>query len=81
MTVDLTQDDRGKTVVYQNNRIGTVTDVESGTAYVDPDLDHVPEQLRDQLDWTADAEDYTLDEDAVTAVQNSEVRLRTDLVA
>lgn len=80
MTADLTQDDRGKTVVYQNNRLGTVTDVRSGTAYVDPDLDHAPDQLRDALDWT-DGDDYTIDENAITAVANDQVRLRDDLVA
>lgn len=79
MTADLSQDDRGKTVVYQNNRIGTVSDVRSGTAYVDPDLDHVPDQLRDALGWTD--EEYTLDEDRITAVENGEVRLRDDIVA
>lgn len=79
MTAELNEDDRGKTVVYQNNRIGTVTDVRSGTAYVDPDFDHVPDQLRDELGWTD--EEYTLDEGNVTAVANSEVRLRDDIVA
>lgn len=78
MTAELSQDDRGKTVVYQNNRIGTVTDVQSGTAYVDPDFDHVPDQLRDELGWTD--EEYTLDEGSITAVANSEVRLRDDIV-
>ena len=79
MTADLSQDDRGKTVVYQNNRIGTVTDVRGGTAYVDPDMDHVPDQLRDALGWTD--EEYTIDEDRVTAVQNGQVTLRDDVVA
>ena len=79
MTAELSQDDRGKTVVYQNNRIGTVTDVRSGTAYVDPDLDHVPDQLRDRLGWTDD--EYTLSEDTVTAIQNGQILLRDDLVA
>lgn len=79
MTERLGQDDQGKTVVYDNSRIGVVTDVRSGTAYVDPDFDNLPDQLRETLDWGED--EYTLDEDAVTAVENDEVRLRTDLVA
>ena len=79
MTADLSEDDRGKTVVYQNNRIGTVTDVRSGTAYVDPDLDHVPDQLRDALSWSEG--EYTLDEDRITAISNGQVRLRDDVVA
>lgn len=80
MTADLNQDDRGKTVVYQNNRIGTVTDVRSGTAYVDPDFDHVPDPLAETLDWDDDG-DHTIDESAITAVENAEVRLREDIVA
>ncbi len=78
MTVDLSQDDRGKTVVYQNNRIGTVSDVRGGTAYVDPDMDHVPDQLRDVLGWTD--EEYTLDEDRITDVSNGQVTLRDDVM-
>lgn len=79
MTADLSEDDRGKTVVYQNNRIGTVSDVRSGTAYVDPDMDHVPDQLRDALGWTD--EEYTLDEDRITAIDNGQIQLRDDIVA
>ena len=78
MTADLSQDDRGKTVVYQNNRIGTVTDVRSGTAYVELDDSHVPEQLREAMDWD---DDQTVDEDAVAAVRNGQLHLRDDLVA
>lgn len=78
MTERLGQDDRGKTVVYDNSRIGVVTDVRSGTAYVDPDFDNVPDQLRETLDWGED--ENTLDEDAVTSIDNDQVRLRTDLV-
>lgn len=52
MPAELSPDDRGKTVVSHNNRIGAVTDVRSGTAFVDPDLDHVPEQMREDIGWT-----------------------------
>lgn len=78
MTADLSDDDRGKTVVAGTERIGTVTDVRGGTAYVDPDLDHVPDDLRDALGWSADDDRHTIDEDDVTAVRNSQVRLRDD---
>lgn len=79
MTADLTDDDRGKTVVHGTERIGTVTDVRSGTAYVDVDFDHVPEGLRRTLGWQEGNPPYTIEEDAVTAVANAEVRLRDDL--
>lgn len=78
MTAELSDDDRGKTVVRGTERIGTVTDVRGGTAYVDPDLDHVPDDLRETLGWDDDGE-YAIDGDAVTAVENSQVRLRDDL--
>ena len=80
MTAQLTEDDRGKTVVHGTERIGVVTDVQSGQAYVDPDWDHVSEGLAETLDWDDDADAQTLAESAVTAVRNSEVRLRDDLV-
>ena len=79
MTAELSDDDRGKTVVSDTERIGTVTDVRGGTAYVDPDWDHIPEDLRDALDWSQGDDDHTIDEDAVTAVQNSQIRIREDL--
>lgn len=45
-------------------RIGTVTDVRGGTAYVDPDV----EQGRESLGRSTDDERDTLDEDDVTDV-------------
>lgn len=80
MTAELSEDDRGKTVVHGTERIGVVTDVQSGQAYVEPDWDHVPEALAETLDWNADADSQTIPESAVTAVRNSEVRLRDDLL-
>ena len=80
MTADLTDDDSGKKVVSGTERVGVVTDVRGGTAYVDPDWDHVDDGLAEALDWDSDADDdQPLDESAVTAVRNSEVRLREDL--
>lgn len=79
MTADLSDEDRGKTVVAGTERIGTVTDVRGGTAYVEPDFDHVPGQLKETLGWSDDDDRYTIDEDAVTNVQNTEVRLREDI--
>ena len=51
VTADLSDDDRGRTVVSGTERIGTVTDVRGGTAHVDPDFDHVPADLADALGW------------------------------
>lgn len=79
VTADLSEDDRGKTVVSGTERIGTVTDVRGGTAYVDPDFDHVSDGLADALGWSEGDDRYAIPEDAITAVQNAEVRLRDDL--
>ncbi len=79
MTAELSDDDRGKTVVAGSKRIGVVTDVAGGRAYVDVDPDHVDDGLRDALGWEDDEAEHTIDEDDVTAVQNAEVRLRDDL--
>lgn len=78
MTAELSEDDRGKTVVAGTERIGTVTDVRGGTAYVDPDPDHVSDRLREALGWGEGDEPYTIDEDDVTHVANTQVRLRDD---
>ena len=80
MTADLSDDDRGKTVVSGTERVGVVTDVRGDTAYVDPDWDHVDEGLASALGWERGADDdQPLDESSVTAVRNSEVRLRENL--
>lgn len=78
MTAELSNDDRGKTVVAGTERVGTVTDVRGGTAFVDPNFDHVPDRLREALGWEEGDDEYTIDEDDVTTVANSQVRLRDD---
>ncbi|SDQ10610.1 PRC-barrel domain containing protein [Halopelagius longus] len=79
MTAELSDDDRGKTVVSGTERIGVVTDVRGGTAYVDPEWDNVDEGLKETLGWDEDDDTYTIEESAFTTVQNTEVRLRSDL--
>ncbi len=80
MTVDLTEDDRGKALVSGTERIGVVTDVRGGEASVDPDWDHVTDDLATTLGWDEGDDTQTVDESAITAVQNAELRLRDDLV-
>lgn len=77
MTVDLSQDDRGKTLVHRNDRVATVTDVRSGTAYLDLDDGNVSDELRAALDWDDEA---TVDEDAITDDRNGQLHLRDDLI-
>ena len=79
MTAELSDDDRGKKVVSGTERIGVVTDVRGGQAYVDPDWDHVDDGLAEALGWNRSDDTHTIDESSVTAVRNSEVRLRENL--
>lgn len=79
MTAELTESDRGKKVVNGTERIGVVTDVRGGTAYVDPDWDHVPDGLAEALNWDEEGP-HDIDESSITAIRNDEVRLRDDLI-
>ncbi|WP_226012304.1 PRC-barrel domain containing protein [Halomicrobium salinisoli] len=79
MTADLTDDDRGKAVVTNNKRVGVVTDVQGGRAFVDPEWDNVDDDLADTLDWDRDDDDYRLDSSAITDARNDQLYLRDDL--
>lgn len=79
MTADLTDDDRGKELVSRNKRLGVVTDVRGDTVYLDLDFDHVPDGLREKLDWDPDAETNTVEESVVETKRNDEVVLRDDV--
>lgn len=79
MTEDLTEDDRGKELVSRNQRLGVVTDVRGDTVHLDLDFDHVPDALRDELDWDPEAETNTVDESVIEATRNDEVVVRDDV--
>lgn len=79
MTVELSDDDRGKTVVSGTERIGVIEDVRGGEAYLDPDWDHVDDGLAETLGWDEDDDTHTIEESAFTAVRNDQVHLRDDL--
>lgn len=79
MTAELSDDDRGKTVVSGTERIGVVTDVRGGRAYVDPEWENVDEGLKETLDWSEDDDTHSIEESSFATVQNNEVRLRSDL--
>jgi hypothetical protein len=80
MTAERSDDDRGKTVMSGTERIGVVTGVQGGRAAVDPDWDHVDDDLRRTLGGGDEDDDtHTVEESAITAIRNDEVRLRDDL--
>lgn len=73
------EDDEGKSVVMGDEKVGMVTSVEHGTAYVDPDPG-ITDRIKATLDWgDRDEDTYPLQEDAVDTITDDEVRLRSTL--
>jgi len=79
-TVQLTDDDVGKTVVDgDGDEVGIVSAVEHGTAYVDPDPG-ITTKLKTKLGWEETDDDaYPLQERAIETVSDDRIRLRSDL--
>ena len=79
---ELTDDDVSKHVVTADgDEVGLVTEVEDGTAYVDPDRD-VPSQLKSKLNWSATHKDtHPLRNDAIDEVTDDEIKLRPEYAA
>jgi hypothetical protein len=79
-TVQLTDDDVGKTVVDgDGDEVGIVSAVEHGTAYVDPDPG-ITTKLKTKLGWEETDDDaYPLQERAIETVTDDRIRLRSDL--
>lgn len=78
MVATLTESDEGKTVVHNGEAVGRVTEVQGGTAYVDPNPT-VAGALKAKLGWGNTAEDletYPLEEHMVEQVGDNEIRLR-----
>lgn len=76
MATTITEDAEGKTVVHDGETVGVVTEVDHGTAYVEPDPG-VTEKLRGMLGWSDDDEAYPLQESAIDRVTDDEIRLRS----
>ncbi|MFC7136388.1 PRC-barrel domain containing protein [Halobaculum litoreum] len=72
----VTEEDEGKAVVDSGGRkIGMITEVKSGTAYVDADPG-IGDSIRSKLGWgAADEDDYPLDESRIHTITDDEVRL------
>jgi hypothetical protein len=77
--VNFDDDDEGKSVIdASNEEVGTVANVQAGTAYVDPNPDLV-EEAAAKLGFSDTGEDtYELDDDAVDSVSDDEVRLNDE---
>lgn len=73
----LTDDDQGKAVVNADGeKIGMVTQVKGGTAYVDPDPG-ITDTIRSKLGWgDSDGGDYRLKPDRIHMVGDEEIHLK-----
>ncbi|WP_135824827.1 PRC-barrel domain containing protein [Halorussus ruber] len=70
------EDDEGKSVVVDGDEVGIVSEVEHGTAYVEPDPG-ITDKIKAKLDWgDRDEDTYPLQEQAVDTVTDDEIRLR-----
>lgn len=76
---NFTENDEGKPVVMGDEKVGMVTRVEQGTAYVDPD-GGLTDKIKASLDWgDRDEDTYPLSEDRVDTITDDEVRLRQNM--
>ncbi|WP_458188357.1 PRC-barrel domain containing protein [Haladaptatus sp. NG-WS-4] len=73
---EITDDDEGKKVVDQNgDEVGIVSDVEHGTAYVEPDPG-LTDKVKSKLGWgDRDEDTYPLQEEAISSVTDDQIRL------
>ena len=73
----ITEEDVGKSVVNQTGeKIGTVSGVQGGTAYVDPDPG-LGDSIKAKLGWDdPSSDDFQLEEQNIESVMDDEIRLR-----
>ncbi len=76
----ITEKDDGKRVVNADGeKIGVVSGVRNGTAYVDPDPG-LGDRILSKLGWdNIDEDDYPLERESVDAVTDDEIRLKREL--
>ncbi|WP_306057897.1 hypothetical protein [Natronococcus wangiae] len=80
MTPEFTDDDLGKSVVNaEGDKIGIISDVEHGTAHVEPDPG-ITDTIKAKLGWgDANGDAYPLQEQSVAEVTDDAVHLQRDL--
>ncbi|GAB7009469.1 PRC-barrel domain containing protein [Halorubrum trueperi] len=73
----ISDDDKGKRVVNSSGqKIGMITEVKNGNAYVDADPG-IADSIRSKLGWgDADADDYRLESRRIADINDDEVRLK-----
>lgn len=77
MTTQITDDDEGKRVVDESgDQVGIVSDVQHGTAHVDPDPG-ITDKVKSKLGWgDRDEDTYPLQDEMVSSVTDDEIRLQ-----
>lgn len=74
--MNFSDEDEGKKVTHGDDTVGRIVEVDHGTAYVDPDPG-LTETVKSKLGWADRDEDtYPLQEAAVEAIDDDEVRLK-----
>lgn len=73
----ISEDDKGKRVVNsKGKKIGLVTAVKNGAAYVDPDPG-IADSIRSKLGWgDADADDYRLEARRIGKITDDEIQVK-----
>ena len=76
----LTEEDEGKRVVnVSGDRIGVISGVRDGSAFVDPNPG-ITDAIKSKLGWeNVDEDDYPLKHSKIDRVTDDEVRLKRDL--
>lgn len=76
----ITDDDEGKRVVSATGeKMGRISNVEGGKAYVDPDPG-IADTIRSKLGWgEEEQDDYQLHADRIHTITDDEVRLEDNL--
>lgn len=79
-TTSITEEEKGKDVVDGNGeKIGIISGVRGGTAYVDPDPG-ITDRFKSMLGWDdVDSEDYPLDTTNIETITDDEVRLEPEM--
>lgn len=79
MRTNVTDEDEGKQVVYDDETVGRVVEVQSGTAYVDPDPG-MTDTIKSKLGWgESDEESFALDESSIAEITDDQIRLQVDV--
>lgn len=76
-TTSFSEEDEGKNVVDSTGeKVGIVSEVRAGTAYIDPDPG-LMDQMKSRLGWgDVDEDTYPLDAGDVTDITDDEIRIR-----